>query len=118
MRYRYCTGAIASVALTAGRLGDSELHGHDVSIRVCIDSDRIIDIELLREITRETVEAYDHTSLEESIGPGALIEDLLAEIQRGVKASLRRRGIEARGVVVEGSIPSGTIILLSDREPK
>ncbi|MCE4620654.1 MAG: 6-carboxytetrahydropterin synthase [Desulfurococcales archaeon] len=114
MNYRYCTSAVASIAMTAGKLGGTELHGHDVTVRVCVDIDRVIDIELLREITGEAVRAYDHTNLDESIGHGALIEDLLAEIRGRVIASLKSRGIEARVVTVEGSIPSGTIILLSD----
>ena len=116
MKYRYCTGTVASIALTAGKLGGAELHGHDVRVRVCIDSDRVIDIELLREITREAIRAYDHTSLDESIRPGALIEDLLAEVQRRITASLEERGIEARVASVEGSVPSGTIILLPEEE--
>ena len=116
MKYRYCTSAVASVALTAGKLGAAGLHGHDVRVKVCIDSDRIVDIEFLKEITREAVGAYDHASLDESIGPGALIEDLLAEVQRRITASLEKKGIEARVASVEGSIPSGTIILLPEEE--
>ncbi|MCE4600819.1 MAG: hypothetical protein F7C38_04560 [Desulfurococcales archaeon] len=106
----YCSRAVASIALSAGKLGYS-LHGHDVWIRVCIKTRSVVDISWFSGLVRDTVSRYDHTLLDDVLGDGALIEDLLFNVLNSIRESISKEKIELLDAWCEASIPDGDIIV-------
>ncbi len=103
----YCSEAVASVALRAGRFGYT-VHGHDVKLRVCVRSLGLLDLSRLYSLVSEVASKYSHRPLWETLCSGdPLIEHLAAKVLSEVTGSL--------GDVVEGwieaEVPEGRIIV-------
>lgn len=107
--WRYCVSDWVSIALKASRLGYS-LHGHDVKVTLCIESDRIVDVEEVARSLRSVLDRLDYRPLWESLGrEDPLVEDLLVEIAgEAVKAGVRVSSVSAalpRGRIIEYKPP-------------
>lgn len=111
---RYCSSTTVSIALRAGRF-DGRLHGHDVVLRVCIDSGGVVDVRLLRRVLETVASRYDHVFIDEALGGDALIEDLAARVLIEVLEEAGRLKVGVGDASVKAIIPDGEIIL-SKRE--
>ncbi len=107
----YCSDTVLSIALTASKLGYKNVHGHDVHVRLCIKVNRIIDIEMIYAIIRRIGEKYDHRVLDDILGEGALIEDLLKAI---IHDAIKELGVEFDSLWAEARVPHGTIIVFQN----
>ena len=107
---KYCARSTASIALTARRFG-YRLHGHDIVIKLCIDTNEVINLTEFSGLVKQVVSRYDRILLEDIIGDDAIIEDLLARILSEMKNSLATRGVAFNDLWCEASIPDGDIIV-------
>ncbi len=103
--WRYCVEDWVSIALKASQLG-YRLHGHDVRVTLCIESDRIVDVEEVASRLKSMLDRLDYRPLWESLGgEDPLIEDLLVTIAgEAVKAGFRISSVSAtlpRGRIIE-----------------
>ncbi len=114
MIYRYCVEGVISVALSAGKIGYQGIHGHDVNIRVCIETHLIIDLEALYENLNNVLKKYDHKNLDEVLGRGAIIEDLLHAILDEMRKKLNEKQFLYNKVWGEARVPHGIIIVLEE----
>jgi len=101
-----CVRTLVSVAIRIPGWG-YKVHGHDVEVEACFSSVERIDIETLRSLLTAIASQFDHKPLWETIGEGALIEDMLSEI---CKALRERAPSAVRLEQVEAKFPGARII--------
>lgn len=107
---RYCVSTIVSIALRARRF-DGRLHGHDVTVKVCIETPTRVDIVRLKQVLHETASKYDHAFIDEVLGGEPLIEDLATRILLEFIENLSKLEISITDAQIKAIIPDGEIIL-------
>ncbi|MCE4622447.1 MAG: 6-carboxytetrahydropterin synthase [Desulfurococcales archaeon] len=107
---RYCVSTIVSIALRARRF-DGRLHGHDVTVKICIETPTRLDIVKLKQLLQETASKYDHTFIDETLGGEPLIEDLAAKILVEFIEYLSKLELTITDAWIKAIIPDGEIIL-------
>jgi len=107
---RYCVSTIVSIALRARRF-DGRLHGHDVTVKICIETPTRVDLAKLKMLLQETASKYDHTFIDEVLDGEPLIEDLAARILLEFIEYLGKLEISITDTWIKAIIPDGEIIL-------
>lgn len=71
-----CASRQISIALTAGKLGYKQVHGHDILVEACYCGS--VDVELIFNALEGVLSRLDRRLLDDAIGvEGAIVEDLL-----------------------------------------
>jgi len=103
--YEYCAWRVVSVAMRLPEMG-YPLHGHDVRVTVCLRGGARVDVERVKRIIWEALEAFDHAPLWERAPPG-MVEDLLERACAAVRDAAQGLGLEP--VTAEAEIPGARI---------
>lgn len=113
----YCVSTIISIALRAEKF-DGRLHGHDVGLKACIEVVKVVDIVMLKDALRRVTSKYDHTYLEEVLGEGSLVEDLISRVLSEFLDEIGSVGIKATKAWIKAIIPDGEIVVSKEEASK